>query len=227
MSAVCLSVCRQLKADVQENKRAMHKLRAAAESAKHTLSTDQLASVHLESLHQGLDFQCTLTRWLGILLVPTYGCSPCSFHGCRGRVEGMCSTLFRKAVELIPATLEQAGITEDQLDYVRCPMSMGGGGADGDSHNTGFPVGCPGWGELPYPSSAAAASRTAPVCKPPSFSPPSRSCGHWGCTGGRLAHWQGGGGTGTTPSAAVLSYQSLDCSTCLYWLLEFCTDFEI
>ena len=40
----------------------MYKLRTAAESAKHTLSTNQTASVHVESLYEGMDFQYTLSR---------------------------------------------------------------------------------------------------------------------------------------------------------------------
>ncbi len=53
---------RQWKEDVRERQRALGKLRIAAESAKHTLSTDQTASVHVDSLHDGIDFQYKLTR---------------------------------------------------------------------------------------------------------------------------------------------------------------------
>jgi len=48
--------------DIRSNIRAMYKLKAAAESAKHTLSTNQTASIHVESLHEGMDFQYTLSR---------------------------------------------------------------------------------------------------------------------------------------------------------------------
>ena len=40
----------------------MFKLKTAAQVAKHTLSTQQTASVQIESLHEGMDFQCTVTR---------------------------------------------------------------------------------------------------------------------------------------------------------------------
>ena len=53
---------RQWKMDIRSNMRAMYKLKAAAESAKHTLSTNQTASIHVESLHEGMDFQYTLSR---------------------------------------------------------------------------------------------------------------------------------------------------------------------
>jgi len=48
--------------DIRSNIRAMYKLKAAAESAKHTLSTNQTASIQVESLHEGMDFQYTLSR---------------------------------------------------------------------------------------------------------------------------------------------------------------------
>ena len=51
---------------MRSSARAMYKLRTAAESAKHTLSTNQTASVHVESLYEGMDFQYTLSR-----------CDPC------------------------------------------------------------------------------------------------------------------------------------------------------
>ncbi|CAF1160573.1 unnamed protein product [Adineta steineri] len=48
--------------DLLQNKRAIRRLRAACESAKHTLSTSFQASIELESLHEGIDFYSTITR---------------------------------------------------------------------------------------------------------------------------------------------------------------------
>ena len=53
---------RQWKVDIRENQRAGFKLLAAAESAKHALSTVQTTAIHMESLHEGTDFQYSLSR---------------------------------------------------------------------------------------------------------------------------------------------------------------------
>ena len=53
---------RQWKADLHGNTRAVHKLRMAAEEAKHTLSSNQTATIHIDSIHEGIDYQYTLTR---------------------------------------------------------------------------------------------------------------------------------------------------------------------
>ena len=47
---------------VRESGRALGKMATAAEEAKQTLSTNQQASVHIDSLHREKDFQYTLTR---------------------------------------------------------------------------------------------------------------------------------------------------------------------
>ena len=54
---------RTFRHDISSNERAVFKLLAAAENAKHSLSTQQTTNVYIESLHEGMDFQCTLTRY--------------------------------------------------------------------------------------------------------------------------------------------------------------------
>ena len=54
--------CRQWKLKVIRNKRVMHKLEMASESAKCALSNNQTTSIHLESLYEGTDFQYSLSR---------------------------------------------------------------------------------------------------------------------------------------------------------------------
>ena len=54
--------CRQWKLKVTRNKRIMHKLEVASESAKCALSNNQTTSIHLESLYEGIDFQYSLSR---------------------------------------------------------------------------------------------------------------------------------------------------------------------
>ena len=38
---------------------------------------------------------------------------------CRGRFEGMCSSIFRRCVEPLSALLAEAGITTTQLEHVK------------------------------------------------------------------------------------------------------------
>ncbi|KAG1678771.1 hypothetical protein FOA52_012811 [Chlamydomonas sp. UWO 241] len=48
--------------DISENPRAMKRLKVACESAKRTLSSTASASIELDSLHEGTDFNSSLTR---------------------------------------------------------------------------------------------------------------------------------------------------------------------
>ena len=54
---------RQWKVSIGGNRKCRFKLLAAAESAKHALSTVHTTSVHVESLHDGLDFTYSLSRY--------------------------------------------------------------------------------------------------------------------------------------------------------------------
>ncbi len=49
-------------ADVASNARAMRRLRTACERAKRTLSSSTQAQVEIDALHDGTDFQITITR---------------------------------------------------------------------------------------------------------------------------------------------------------------------
>ncbi|CAF4504299.1 unnamed protein product, partial [Rotaria sp. Silwood2] len=48
--------------DLQENERAVRRLRTACEQAKHTLSSASQAGIELDSLHESIDFYSTITR---------------------------------------------------------------------------------------------------------------------------------------------------------------------
>ena len=48
--------------DLSNNERVTLKLLAAAETVKHSLSIQQTAAVYIESLYDGMDFQCSITR---------------------------------------------------------------------------------------------------------------------------------------------------------------------
>lgn len=48
--------------DVSQNKRAVQRLRTACEHVKRTLSMTSVASLEIDSLHQGVNFRASITR---------------------------------------------------------------------------------------------------------------------------------------------------------------------
>uniref|UniRef100_A0A8I5NS48 Heat shock 70 kDa protein 14 n=1 Tax=Papio anubis TaxID=9555 RepID=A0A8I5NS48_PAPAN len=85
------------KHDVKGNARAMMKLMNSAEVAKHSLSTLGSANCFLDSLYEGQDFDCNVSR---------------------ARFELLCSPLFNKCIEAIRGLLDQSGFTADDINKV-------------------------------------------------------------------------------------------------------------
>merc|ERR1719162_2293781 len=48
--------------DMMENQRALRRLRTQCERAKRTLSSSTQATIEIDSLYEGIDFSCTLSR---------------------------------------------------------------------------------------------------------------------------------------------------------------------
>uniref|UniRef100_A0A8D0JVM6 Heat shock 70 kDa protein 14 n=1 Tax=Sus scrofa TaxID=9823 RepID=A0A8D0JVM6_PIG len=88
---------RSFKHDVRGNARAMMKLMNSADTAKHSLSTLGSANCFLDSLYEGQDFDCNVSR---------------------ARFELLCSPLFNKCIEAIRGLLEQSGFTADDINKV-------------------------------------------------------------------------------------------------------------
>uniref|UniRef100_A0A8I5UP93 Heat shock 70 kDa protein 14 n=1 Tax=Pongo abelii TaxID=9601 RepID=A0A8I5UP93_PONAB len=88
---------RSFKYDVRGNARAMMKLMNSAEVAKHSLSTLGSANCFLDSLYEGQDFDCNVSR---------------------ARFELLCSPLFNKCIEAIRGLLDQSGFTADDINKV-------------------------------------------------------------------------------------------------------------
>ncbi|XP_046564195.1 heat shock 70 kDa protein 14-A-like [Haliotis rubra] len=94
---------RQYKADVTENKRSVTKLRLAAETCKHALSTLGNAKCAVESLYDGMDFH----------------------HGVsRARFESLCTNLLQQGNSLIEKCLTEAGLNKTDISKV---ILCGGG----------------------------------------------------------------------------------------------------
>ncbi|XP_048409643.1 heat shock 70 kDa protein 14 [Stegostoma tigrinum] len=88
---------RLFKHDVRSSMRAMMKLINSAEVAKHTLSTLGSSNCFLDSLHEGLDFDCSISR---------------------ARFESVCSALFIQSVHPIQKLVEEAGLSRNEISKV-------------------------------------------------------------------------------------------------------------
>ncbi|XP_077753247.1 heat shock 70 kDa protein 14 isoform X2 [Canis aureus] len=93
---------RAFKHDVRGNARAMMKLMNSADIAKHSLSTLGSANCFLDSLYEGQDFDCNVSR---------------------ARFELLCSPLFNKCIEAIRGLLEQSGFTADDINKIHTESS--------------------------------------------------------------------------------------------------------
>uniref|UniRef100_A0A671SXS6 Heat shock 70 kDa protein 14-like n=1 Tax=Sinocyclocheilus anshuiensis TaxID=1608454 RepID=A0A671SXS6_9TELE len=85
------------KQDVTGNPRAMLKLMNSADVAKHTLSTLGSANCFVDSLYDGMDFECNVSR---------------------ARFELICSSLFNKSIQPIKGLLEQVNLSTSGINKV-------------------------------------------------------------------------------------------------------------
>lgn len=88
---------RSFRHDVSSNVRAMLKLMNSADMAKHSLSSLGSANCFVDSLHDGMDFDCNVSR---------------------ARFELLCSSLFNKSIQPIRTLLEEAGLSTSDINQV-------------------------------------------------------------------------------------------------------------
>jgi heat shock protein 1/8 len=88
---------KKTKVDIISHPRAMRRLRTACERAKHTLSSATQASVEVDSLHDGHDFQTTITR---------------------AKFEALSEGLMKRCMEPIDQVLRDSKISKDQVHEV-------------------------------------------------------------------------------------------------------------
>ncbi|XP_069765983.1 heat shock 70 kDa protein 14 isoform X1 [Narcine bancroftii] len=88
---------RLFKYNIKENARAMMKLINSADVAKHALSTLGSANCFVDSLHEGLDFECSVSR---------------------ARFESLCATLFSQSIQPVQKLVEEAGISRCDISKV-------------------------------------------------------------------------------------------------------------
>jgi len=85
------------KVDITGNARALRRLQAACEKAKRALSSGTSASVEVESLAEGIDFNQTITR---------------------AKFEELCSTQFTKCLTTVKNVLKDAKVDKKAIDEI-------------------------------------------------------------------------------------------------------------
>ena len=85
------------KIDIKQNKRALRRLQTACENAKKTLSSATVASIEIDSLCEGIDYNNVLTR---------------------ARFEDMCSDLFRKTIQPVEKVLQDSKISKAEINEI-------------------------------------------------------------------------------------------------------------
>jgi L1 cell adhesion molecule like protein len=85
------------KVDIKQNKRALRRLQTACENAKKTLSSATVASIEIDSLCEGIDYNNVLTR---------------------ARFEDMCSDLFRKTFQPVEKVLQDSKISKAEINEI-------------------------------------------------------------------------------------------------------------
>jgi heat shock 70kDa protein 1/2/6/8 len=83
--------------DLKDNKRAVRRLATAAEKAKRALSSSASTSIEVDSLHNGVDFQTTLTR---------------------AKFENLCMDIFQRTMAPVDQVLTDAKLSKSQIDEI-------------------------------------------------------------------------------------------------------------
>jgi L1 cell adhesion molecule like protein len=88
---------RKYKKDICDNQRALRRLKSQCERVKRSLSSSTQASVEIDSLYDGIDFNSSITR---------------------ARYEELCSDLFRKSVTCIEQVLQDAKMSKSDVHEI-------------------------------------------------------------------------------------------------------------
>ena len=88
---------RKHKKDITENKRAVRRLRTACENAKKTLSSSTVATIEIDSLHEGIDFASSVTR---------------------AKFENLCEDIFKKIIAPVDQVIKDSKIPKNKIDEI-------------------------------------------------------------------------------------------------------------
>ena len=85
------------KVDLSDNKKALRRIRSAAERAKRTLSGQSQTNIEIDSLYEGIDFTLNLTR---------------------ARFESLCVDIFQKTLEPVERVLRDSKISKPEVNDI-------------------------------------------------------------------------------------------------------------
>jgi heat shock protein 1/8 len=85
------------KKDITSNKKAMSRLKTAAERAKRTLSSSTSASIEIDALYEGIDFYLNITR---------------------AKLESLSASFFKRAMDPLDTVLRDAKIGKGEIDDI-------------------------------------------------------------------------------------------------------------
>jgi L1 cell adhesion molecule like protein len=88
---------RKNKVDLSDNKKALRRIRSAAERAKRSLSGQTQANIEIDSLYEGNDFSVNLTR---------------------AKFESLCSDIFQKTLEPVERVLKDSKISKGEINDI-------------------------------------------------------------------------------------------------------------
>lgn len=85
---------RRFQGDISSSKRSIRRLQTACENAKKTLSSSTVATIEIDSLFEGIDYNTTITR---------------------ARFEDLCSDLFRKTFDPVEKVLQDGKMSKSMI----------------------------------------------------------------------------------------------------------------
>ena len=88
---------KKTKLDISGNPRALRRLRTVCERAKRSLSSSTQATIEVDSLHEGQDFQTTLTR---------------------AKFESLCEPFFKRTIAPLDGLLRDAKMEKSEIDEI-------------------------------------------------------------------------------------------------------------
>ena len=88
---------KKTKQDLTKNAKAMRRIQAAAEKAKRALSSQTQTTIEVDSIHEGLDLNVTLTR---------------------AKFEALCNDIFQRTIDPVEKVLNDAKLSKGQVNDV-------------------------------------------------------------------------------------------------------------
>jgi heat shock protein 1/8 len=88
---------KKTKQDLSKNAKAMRRVKAAAEKAKRALSSQTQTSIEVDSVHEGLDLNVTLTR---------------------AKFEALCADIFQRTLDPVEKVLSDAKLSKSEVNDV-------------------------------------------------------------------------------------------------------------